>query len=206
MKASRVHVRTGGWQAWLDLVVAAAVVGLPLYRGHSVVLVLPAAGILTVFAVWRWLSDAEVSFDADGVRVSDSYWRLLRREPILFPYAEGIEIVAESGGGFGVAWVNGLRIAAASRAAARLETAARNLQLPFRRVDTSIATASPTILLLAAIPSLFLVHGLLGWLIYYGLYGSGLVAVLIPYIHGHRAWEASAARRAGSEADTCPTE
>jgi hypothetical protein len=153
MKASRVHVRTGGWQAWLDLVVAAAVVGLPLYRGHSVVLVLPAAGILTVFAVWRWLSDAEVSFDADGVRVSDSYWRLLRREPILFPYAEGIEIVAESGGGFGVAWVNGLRIAAASRAAARLETAARNLQLPFRRVDISIATASPTILLLAAIPS-----------------------------------------------------
>lgn len=55
MKAARVYVRTGSWEAWLYLVVAAAVVGLPVSSGHAVVLALPAAGILVVFGLWRWL-------------------------------------------------------------------------------------------------------------------------------------------------------
>jgi hypothetical protein len=67
--------------------------------------------------------------------------------------------------------------------------------LRFTRVDASIATAAPTILVYAAIPPLFLVRGPLGWLLYYGLYGSGLLSVLIPFIQGHRAWETIAARR-----------
>ena len=195
MDAAHVYVRTGSWQAWLDLVVAAAVVGWPLSRGNSVVLVLLAVGILAAFAAWRWLADAEVSFDADGVRITDRYWQLLRREPIHFGYAEGIQIVAQSGLSFGVVWVNDLRIAAGSGAAFRLEKVARNMGLRFIRVETSIATAAPTVLMLAAISSFFLVHGLMGWLLYYGLYGSGLLAVLIPFLGGHRAWEAIAARR-----------
>jgi hypothetical protein len=109
MKAARVYFRTGSWVALQDLVVAAALVGLLAYSGHAVALVLPAAGILAVFGIWRWLSDAELSFDADGVRVSDNYWRLRRREPILFGYAEGIEIVAKTWGrSFGTVSVNGL--------------------------------------------------------------------------------------------------
>jgi hypothetical protein len=195
-KVGRVFVRTGSWRAWLDLALAAAVLALPLCRGHSAALVLPAAGMIAVVAAWRLLSDAEVAFDRDGIRVSDRYWRLLGREPILFRYAEGILIVAQSGLGFGVLWVNGLRIAAGSRAAeARLEKAAGNMGLRFMRVGASFETALPTTLILAAIPCLFLFPGLSAWLLYYGSYGAGLLAVLIQFVQAHRAWGAIAARQ-----------
>ncbi len=94
--------------------------------------------------------------------------------------------------------MNGLRIAAGSGAAARLEEAARNSGIRFTRLGTSIASAAPTILVFAAIPPLYLVHGPLGWGLYYGLYASALLSVLIPFIEGHRAWEATAARRGRS--------
>jgi hypothetical protein len=189
----RVSVRTGGWQAWVDIVVAAVLVALPLSHGHVVVLGLPAVAILVVFGVWRWASDAEVAFDADGVRVTDKLWQFQHREPIYFPYAEGIQIVVEDGFGLRVAWVNGLRVRAGRRTDAQLETIAEDRGLGFERIYISFVSVAPFLLVLAAIPALFLIPGLAGWLLYYALYSAGLIAVLIPFAQSHRTWEAIAA-------------
>ncbi|HEX7492558.1 MAG TPA: hypothetical protein VF337_12740, partial [Candidatus Limnocylindrales bacterium] len=192
LKSSRVVAGTASWSAYLSMAVATLVVAWPLYRGHpaNLVFLLPVAGIVAGFAVVSWLSTAEVSFDADGVRVSDKYWRLRRHQPILFGYDEGIQIVAQTRAG--VVWVNGVRIAAPSVVIASLEKIARNMGLGFTRVDTSAVAFVPALLTLAALASLFLVHGLLGWLLYFVFYGSSFLVALIRFVQGHGEWGAIA--------------
>ncbi|HEX7490315.1 MAG TPA: hypothetical protein VF337_01260 [Candidatus Limnocylindrales bacterium] len=55
----------------------------------------------------------------------------------------------------------------------------------------------PALLTLAALASLFLVHGLLGWLLYFVFYGSSFLVALIRFVQGHGEWGAIAARRGG---------
>jgi len=200
MEAARVRVRTGSWQTWRNLAVAAVIVGLPLATGRiAFALGIPAGVLLATYAAWFCLADAEVSFDADGLLVTDRLWQLLRRKPILFRYADGIQIVYAEGiqilSQSGVVWVNGLRIPVGDRAADRMEKAVKNMGLSFTRLDASIATIGPIVLMLAAIPALLLIHGVVGWLLYYLLYGSGILAVLVPSIAGHLNWGAIATRQ-----------
>jgi hypothetical protein len=79
----------------------------------------------------------------------------------------------------------------------RLEQAARSCGLRFTPVGTTITSVAPTILIVASVAPLFMVRGLLGWLLYSALYGAGLLTVLVPFFVAHRSWESIAATRGG---------
>ena len=103
-----VRTPTGSWAVDITTVgVATALLLAHPVSIFTVAILIVAAG----FAVWRWLSIAEIGFDETGLTVSDRLWRLGGNAPVRFEYSDGVALEASALAAFPSIRINGLLLA-----------------------------------------------------------------------------------------------
>ena len=102
-----VRTPTGSWAVDITTVgVATALLLAHPVSIFTVAILIVAAG----FAVWRWLSIAEIGFDETGLTVSDRLWRLGGNAPVRFEYSDGVALEASALAAFPSIRINGLMV------------------------------------------------------------------------------------------------